>query len=133
MWELYPSYGLCELGRRCKSRKLLVCQRVFHFRIPYQPSLIVPQYEYLYYIRKKKHESNGCCWRTNTTPTVKQENTISIKIKTEVRKILRDHLTKNMVTKVMKKLIFILVLGVLLSCQSTDNRRLEKDARFGAI
>ena len=30
---------------------------------------------------------------------VEQENTISIKIKTEVRKILRDHLTKNMVTK----------------------------------
>ena len=26
----------------------------------------------------------------------------------------------------MKKLILFLVLGVLLSCQSTDNRRLEK-------
>ena len=36
----------------------------------------------------------------DTTPACQtQENTISIKIKTEVRKILRDHLTKNMVTK----------------------------------
>lgn len=30
---------------------------------------------------------------------VKQENTVSIKIKTEVRKVLRDHLIKNMVIK----------------------------------
>ena len=32
----------------------------------------------------------------------------------------------------MKKLILFLVLGVLLSCQSTDNK-IGKDARFGAI
>lgn len=56
---------------------------------------------------------------------VKQENTISIKIKTEVRKILRDHLTKNMVTS-NEEINFIFSIGSITVLSSTGNRRLEK-------
>lgn len=100
--ELYPSsYGLCELGRRYKSRKLFSrAKECFIFAYHINPSLIVPQYElFLLYREEKNMNQMVAIGERILHQPVKQENTISIKIKTEVRKILRDHLTKNMVTK----------------------------------
>lgn len=100
--ELYPSsYGLCELGRRYKSRKLFSrAKECFIFAYHINPSLIVPQYElFLLYREEKNMNQIVAIGERILHQPVKQENTISIKIKTEVRKILRDHLTKNMVTK----------------------------------
>lgn len=100
--ELYPSsYGLCELGRRYKSRKLFSrAKECFIFAYHINPSLIVPQYElFLLYREEKNMNQMVAIGERILHQPVEQENTISIKIKTEVRKILRDHLTKNMVTK----------------------------------
>lgn len=100
--ELYPSsYGLCELGRRYKSRKLFSrAKECFIFAYHINPSLIVPQYElFLLYREEENMNQMVAIGERILHQPVKQENTISIKIKTEVRKVLRDHLTKNMVTK----------------------------------
>lgn len=100
--ELYPSsYGLCELGRRYKSRKLFSqAKECFIFAYHINPSLIVPQYElFLLYREEKNMNQMVAIGERILHQPVKQENTISIKIKTEIRKVLRDHLTKNMVTK----------------------------------
>ena len=75
-----------------------VYKRQFAYHI--NPSLIVPQYElFLLYREEKNMNQMVAIGERILHQPVKQENTISIKIKTEVRKILRDHLTKNMVTK----------------------------------
>lgn len=100
--ELYPSsYGLCELGRRYKSRKLFSrAKECFIFAYHINPSLIVPQYElFLLYREEENMNQMVAIGERILHQPVKQENTISIKIKTEVRKVLREHLTKNMVTK----------------------------------
>ena len=100
--ELYPSsYGLCELGRRYKSRKLFSrAKECFIFAYHINPSLIVPQYElFLLYQEEENMNQMVAIGERILHQPVKQENTISIKIKTEVRKVLREHLTKNMVTK----------------------------------
>lgn len=100
--ELYPSsYGLCELGRRYKSRKLFSrAKECFIFAYHINPSLIVPQYElFLLYREEENMNQMVAIGERILHQPVKQENTISIKIKTEVRKVLREHLTKDMVTK----------------------------------
>lgn len=93
--ELYPSsYGLCELGRRYKSRKLFNrAKECFIFAYHINPSLIVPKYElFLLYREEKDMNQMVAIGERILHQPVKHESTISIKIKTEVRRVLRDHL-----------------------------------------
>lgn len=90
---LYPSpYGLCELGRRYKSRKLLNRAKeclIFAYHI--NPSLIVPKYElFLLYQEEQNIRQMVAMGERILHQPVKQESTISIKIKTEVKKTLSN-------------------------------------------